>query len=98
MDDKKAAKKFVTMYGDASKQSAKEAFADAQEIARFHHGLNGYTGTIAEVSDYKEFPADIDIDHIIATPSRSGVDRDTCGYYIDPDNGAYVFFGLARHG
>ena len=89
------ATEFVTMYGNASKQSAGEAFADAQEQARYAYGHNGYTGTIAEVSAYKRFPADIDIDQIIDDP-RSGVDRDTCGYFIDPDNGAYVFFGIAR--
>ena len=24
------------------------------------------------------------------------VDRDTCGYFVDPDNSAFVFFGWAR--
>ena len=86
---------FVTMYGNASRESVRDAFTEAQAQARYEYGHNGYTGTIAEVSDYKQFSAPADIDQIIDDP-RSGVDRDTCGYFIDPDNGAYVFFGLAR--
>lgn len=89
------ARDFVTMYGSSSTQTVREAFAEAQRQARYAYGHNGYTGTIAEVSAYKQFPADIDIDQAIDDP-RSGVDRDTCGYFIDPENGAYVFFGLAR--
>ena len=86
---------FVTAYGNPTKITPEKAFDEAKAQARFEYGHNGYTGTIAEVDHYKQFPADCDIDQIIDDP-RSGVNRDTCGYFIDPDNGAYIFFGIAR--
>ena len=85
---------FVTMFGNADKMGVAEAFAQAQEQARYEYGHSGYTGTIAEVDSYRRYPDDVDIDEILDNDVR--VDRDTCGYFVDPDNGAFVFFGWAR--
>tara|TARA_R100000808_G_scaffold10330_1_gene27477 strand:- start:3112 stop:3387 length:276 start_codon:yes stop_codon:yes gene_type:complete len=84
---------FVTMYGNADKMSVAQAFGEAQEQARYEYGHAGYTGTIAEVESYRHYPADVDIDDVLDNDQR--VDRSTCGYFIDPDNNAFVFFGWA---
>lgn len=36
--------------------TAKQAFKDAQEEARYDHGHNGYTGTVAEKHTFVEMP------------------------------------------
>jgi hypothetical protein len=47
----------------AEGKTAKEAFADAVNDARYEHGNDGYTGTIAEKHNFKliAFPDYIDI-------------------------------------
>jgi hypothetical protein len=83
---------FVTMYGNADQMPVAQAFREAQEQARYAYGHAGYTGTIAEVSGYNRYPGDVDIDEVL---DDDEVDKETCGYFIDPDNRAYVFFGWA---
>lgn len=45
---------------DAKGKTAKEAFASAQDAARYEYGHGGYTGSIAEKSSFEMIPVPAD--------------------------------------
>ena len=57
--------------------NAAEAFAVAQNEAYYWHGHNGYTGTIAEKPNYKEFPVPegVTVDDLITALEVSWQDQ-----------------------
>lgn len=89
-------------YAYGTGKTAREAFRAAQDEALHEYGHNGYTGTIAEKSEYVsvQVPEGKDpMQH--AQDLVDADDRRTCDKYgpcgcIKVGEGRYLFFGFAR--
>lgn len=85
----------------AEGSSAKEAFKNATEEARYKHGHGGYTGTIAEKSTFTmiSVPAGEDphkyADRLMDEQDRRVDDKWGPAGCIDLGGGKYLFFGVA---
>jgi len=81
--------------------SAKEAFRDAVEEARWEEGNGGYTGTIAEKDSFVMITNDSDIpdneyaNMLINNEDPRVDDKWGPAGCIKADDGSYLFFGWA---
>lgn len=83
-------------------ESAKKAFIKAVSDARYEHGHGGYTGTIAEKSDFNMIPFNGTADEAWQKAEKMILDRhhlvdDKWGPAgcIEIEKGEYLFFGWA---
>lgn len=80
---------------------AKDAFAKAQDRARYIYGHGGYTGTIAEKTEFrmvtknhKESPDQL-MSRLLNDPNWWGQDKWGPAACLRLDTGEYLFFGWA---
>lgn len=82
-------------------KTAKEAFGNAVDDARYEHGHGGYTGTIAEKHSFTMItcPADVEpaayADQLIENGDRRIEDKWGPAGCIKLDGDRYLFFGWA---